>query len=243
MAKLSGKIALVTGAGSGIGKGIACALADEGASIIIAGRRLDKLRETTKQIENRGGVALAVQTDVTDETQVCNLFKRGLEIFSRLDILVNNAGLVDGCALDELGLAMWNKLIATNLTGPFLCTREAMRVMKRQGGGRIINIGSISAQRPRANSAPYSSSKFGIQGLTFCTALEGREYGISASCIHPGNVRTETPTSFELDSPGEAMMEVREFAEIVVLIASLPAHMNMLETIVLPVKQPYLARG
>src|SRR5690349_20759547 len=108
--------------------------------------------------------------------------------------------------------------------------------MKRQRVGRIINIGSISAQRPRVNSAAYSSSKFGVQGLTLCTALEGREYGVSACCLHPGNVRVETTTSFELDSPGEATMEATELAESVIFMASLPQHMNMLEAIVLPVK-------
>jgi len=243
MGKLAEKIAIVTGAGSGIGRGIACGLAKEGAKVVIAGRRADKLRETAIEIEGLGGISLAVETDVTDESQVGQLFKRTLDAFDRLDLLINNAGLVDGCALDALTFEAWNKVIATNLTGPFLCTREAMRIMKRQRGGRIINIGSISAQRPRANSAAYSSSKFGIEGLTLCTALEGREYDISACCIHPGNVHVGTVTSFELDSPGEPTMTVGEVAETIVWAASLPAHMNMLQAIVLPVRQPYLARG
>src|SRR5438874_8954104 len=157
MGRLAEKIALVTGAGSGIGKGIARGLAQEGAKVVLAGRRADKLRETAIEIESSGGTSLVVQTDVTDESQVCGLFECTFDTFNRLDLLINNAGLVDGCALDALTLEAWNKVIATNLTGPFLCTREAMRIMKRQRSGRIVNIGSISAQRPRANSAAYSS--------------------------------------------------------------------------------------
>jgi NAD(P)-dependent dehydrogenase (short-subunit alcohol dehydrogenase family) len=241
--KLAEKVALITGASGGIGRGIAYGLAKEGASVVLAARREKELRETAQQIQRFGGLALAVQTDVTDEAQVRHLFERTVESFHRLDILINNAGLVGGCALDQLTLEAWDEMIAVNLTGPFLCTREAMRIMKPQGSGRIINIGSISAKRPRPNSAAYSASKFGLHGLTLCTALEGREHGISASCLHPGNVRADVATSFDIDSPGEPMMEVEELVEAAVLMASLPGHMNMLEATVLPVKQPFLARG
>jgi NAD(P)-dependent dehydrogenase (short-subunit alcohol dehydrogenase family) len=241
--RLSSKVALVTGASSGIGKGIACGLASAGAKVVLAARNLDRLQETASQIESGGGTALIVQTDVTIESQVSRLFQRTLQAFQRLDILVNNAGVVEGAPLEELSAETWDRVIATNLKGPFLCTREAMRIMKPQGGGRIINIGSISAQRPRANSAAYSASKFGIWGLTVTTALEGREHGISASCLHPGNVRVEIPGSPDLSPPSEPAMEVAEIAESAVLMASLPAHINMLEAIVLPVKQPYLGRG
>jgi NAD(P)-dependent dehydrogenase (short-subunit alcohol dehydrogenase family) len=211
--------------------------------VVLAARSLERLRQTAQQIHNAGGVALVVQADVTDEAQVSHLFQRTMEVFSRLDVLVNNAGVVEGGPLDQLPLETWDRVIATNLKGPFLCTREAMRIMKKQSGGRIINIGSISAQRPRRSSAAYSASKFGVQGLTLTTALEGREYGISASCLHPGNVRVEVPAPAELSPREEPVMEVADIAETAVLMASLPAHVNMLEAIILPINQPYLARG
>lgn len=192
---------------------------------------------------------LPISTDVTDERQVSALFERVMSHFGRLDILVNNAGVTDGGALMDMSLETWDKVIATNLRGPFLCTRSAMRIMKEQGAGRILNIGSISAQRPRFNSAPYATSKFGIWGLTIVTALEGREYGISACCLHPGNVRVEgSPEDAGAVSgiagySSEPMMNPEEIAEVATLMASLPPHMNMLEAIVLPVKQAYLGRG
>ncbi len=241
MGKLDAKVAIVTGGGSGIGKGIAQGLAREGARVVIAGRGAKRLAETAAGIQSLGGTVVATPTDVTDEDQVTALFHRTVELFHRVDILVNNAGLVEGGPLDELRAEVWDRVIATNLRGPFLCTREAMRLMKKQGGGRIINIGSISAQRPRLNSGPYSTSKFGLWGLTLVTALEGRDFGISASCLHPGNVRVEGRQSTVPAT--EPRMKAEELAEAAVLMATLPSHMNMLEAIVLPVKQPYLARG
>jgi len=249
MGKLEGKVAIVTGGGSGIGKGIARGLAAEGAKTVIAGRRVERLNQTAQEIAASGATVEAVPTDVTDEGQVLALFKRTVELFHRVDILVNNAGAVDGGPLDEISVEAWDKVIATNLRGPFLCTRSAMQLMKRQGGGRIINIGSISAQRPRVNSGPYATSKFGIWGLTLTTSLEGRQHGISACCLHPGNVEVEA-TAEEIGAvtgiPGyssEPKMDVAEIAEVAVLMATLPPHMNMLEAIVLPVKQAYLGRG
>ena len=249
MGKLDGKAAIVTGGGSGIGKGIARGLAAEGAKVVIAGRRVEALNEAVKEFSAAGLTAVAIPTDVTDEGQVSALFARTLERFHRVDILVNNAGAVDGGALDELSIETWDKVIATNLRGPFLCTRSAMRIMKPQGGGRIINIGSISAQRPRVNSAPYATSKFGVRGLTQSTALEGRSHGISACCLHPGNVQVETDDADVgavtgiSDYAREPKMKVEEIAAVAVLMATLPPHMNMLEAIVLPVKQAYLGRG
>src|SRR5207244_1627002 len=137
--------------------------------------------------EAAGATVLAVPADVTDEGQVEGLFARTMERFGRLDLLVNNAGAFDGGPLEELTLEAWDKVMAVNLRGPFLCTRAAFRIMKAQRGGRIINIASISAQRVRLHSAPYSTSKHGLWGLTQVTALEGREHGIAASCLHPGN--------------------------------------------------------
>jgi NAD(P)-dependent dehydrogenase (short-subunit alcohol dehydrogenase family) len=243
MGKLEGKVAIVTGGGSGIGKGIARGLAEEGCEVVIAGRGTKRLTDAAERIKSLGGKIIPIPTDVTNEEQVKAMFKRTLDLFNRLDILFNNAGLVDGGPLDQLETEVWDRVIATNLRGPFLCTREAMRVMKRQGGGRIINIGSISAQRPRMNSGPYSVSKFGIWGLTIVTALEGRDFGISASCLHPGNVRIEDHPYEGPVPASEPKMKVEEIAEAAVFMASLPAHMNMLEAIVLPVKQAYLARG
>jgi NAD(P)-dependent dehydrogenase (short-subunit alcohol dehydrogenase family) len=243
LGRLIGKVALVTAAGGGIGKAIAPDLANEGAALVLAARTLSRLQETAQEIEAGGGAALAVQTDVTNEAQVAQLFQRAMQAFHRLEVLVNNAGLVEGAPLDESPLEKWERVMATNLTGPFLCTREAMRIMKPQGGGRIIDIGSISAQRLRANSAAYSASKFGLWGLTLTTTLEGREHGISASCLHPGNVHVESPGAPEISPPGEPSMEVTEIAETAILMASLPPHVSMLEAIVLPVKQPYLGRG
>ena len=249
MGKLDGRVAIVTGGGSGIGKGIARGLALEGARTVLAARGEKRLNEAEKEIRALGGTSLAIPTDVTSESQVKALFERTMELFQRLDILVNNAGAVDGGPLDELPVETWDKVIAVNLRGPFLCTRSAMQIMKRHGGGRILNIGSISAQRPRFNAGPYATSKFGIWGLTIVTALEGRDHGISACCLHPGNVDVES-TAEEVGAvsgiPGyeaEPKMQVAEIAEVAVLMACLPPHINMLESIVLPVKQAYLARG
>jgi NAD(P)-dependent dehydrogenase (short-subunit alcohol dehydrogenase family) len=249
MARLDGKVAIVTGGGSGIGKGIARSLVLEGASTVIAARGVERLNLAAQEIMALGGKAVAIPTDVTVETQVNALFDRTMELFHRVDILINNAGSIDGGPLDELPVETWDKVIATNLRGPFLCTRSAMRIMKRQGGGRILNIGSISAQRPRFNSGPYATSKFGIWGLTIVTALEGRDHGISACCLHPGNVDVEMTAEEVGGASGipayssEPKMEVREIAEVAVLMACLPPHVNMLEAIVLPVKQDYLGRG
>jgi NAD(P)-dependent dehydrogenase (short-subunit alcohol dehydrogenase family) len=249
MGKLDGKVAIVTGGGSGIGKGIARGLAVEGAKTVIAARGVERLNRAAQEIAALGTTVVPLSTDVTDEAQVSALFARTMDLFHRLDILVNNAGAIDGGPLDELPVETWDKVIATNLRGPFLCTRSAMRIMKSQGGGRILNIGSISAQRPRFSAAPYATSKFGIWGLTIVTALEGRDYGISACCLHPGNVDVESSAedvgsiSGIPDYATEPKMDVEEIAEVAVLMATLPPHMNMLEAIVLPVKQAYLGRG
>jgi NAD(P)-dependent dehydrogenase (short-subunit alcohol dehydrogenase family) len=243
MRKLAGRVAVITGASRGIGKGIALAFAREGASVVVAARSAESLQQVLAEIEQFGGAAKAVQTDVTRETDVSNLFKFAVTAFERVDILVNNAGLVQAGAIDELSIELWDRVVDTNLKGTFLCSREAFRIMKSQRSGRIINIGSVSAQRPRVNSAPYSASKFGVWGLTLATALEARPFGISVCCLHPGNVKVEVPGSPDLSPPTEPAMEVHEIVEVALLMASLPPHINMLETIVLPVGQPYLGRG
>jgi NAD(P)-dependent dehydrogenase (short-subunit alcohol dehydrogenase family) len=243
MTKLSGKVALVTGANRGIGKGIARGLAKEGAKLTIAARDEKLLAEAARELQALGAEVLAVATDVTDEAQVERLFAASQERYGRLDVAVSNAGAFDGGRFDKLSSKAWDKVIAVNLRGPFLCGRAAFRIMKEQKGGRIINIGSISAQRAREGSAPYTTSKFGLWGMTQAMALDGRPHGIAVSCLHPGNVLTERRAGSSFESDKEPMMSVDELAEVCVLMASLPPHVNMLEAIVLPVEQLYLGRG
>ena len=243
MAQLDGKVAIVTGGNRGIGKGIAKGLAAEGASLTIAARDAALLTQTADELREKGAKVLAVPTDVTDEAQIKTLFEKAMAQYERLDILVNNAGAFDGGPIDELSTEAWDKVISVNLRAPFLCSREAMRIMKAQGeGGRIINIGSISAHRVRPNSAPYSSSKFGIWGLTHVTALEGRPHGITASCLQPGNTYVERIQN-RPQPPAEPMMDVDALAQAAVLMATLPPNINMLEATVLPVEQLYIGRG
>lgn len=242
MGKLTGKTAIITGAGRGIGRGIARGLAREGARLVLTARSEDELDSAAAEIRPLGAEVIVFPTDVTDEKNVEALFARTDQEFGRLDLLVNNAGAFDGGPLDELSLDAWDKVIAVNLRAPFLCTRAAMRRMKPQGGGRIINIGSISAQRVRFGSAPYSASKHGIWGLTQVTALEGREHGITCCCLHPGNIQVERRLTDRVED-AEPMMSIDEIAEVAVLMATLPPHVEMLEAIVLPREQLYVGRG
>ncbi|RKU08411.1 short-chain dehydrogenase [Candidatus Poribacteria bacterium] len=243
MGQLDGKVAIVTGGNRGIGKGIAKGFAAEGASLTIAARDTDLLSQTANELRAMNVKVLAVPTDVTDEEQIKVLFEKAMAEYERLDILVNNAGAFDGGPIDELSTEAWDKVIGVNLRAPFLCSREAMRIMKAQGeGGRIINVGSISAHRVRPRSAPYSASKFGIWGLTQVIALEGRPHGITASCLQPGNTYVERIQNHPFP-PSEPMMEVDELAKVAVLMATLPPNINMLEATVLPVGQLYVGRG
>ncbi len=236
---LRDKVAIVTGASSGIGRGIADVFADEGAKLMLAARNQTKLDRAKEELRAKGrGPAIAVPTDVRNEKDVIALFERTKSEFGRLDILVNNAGTAVTAPIEETTLEMWQRTLDTNLTGPFLCTREALKIMKPQRSGRIINIGSISAQVPRPNSVAYACSKRGLAALTRATALEGRSYGVAASCLHPGNVATEMGPH-----PGEPVMAVKDLVNAVLTMATLPSHVNMLETIVLPVSQAYLGRG
>lgn len=235
MGRLDGKVALITGASRGIGAGIARALAVEGARFSLLARDADALKRLADEV---GSAALAVPCDVTDEAEVANAFRTTLEHFGRLDLVVNNAGTFDGGPIDELSAEAWDHVMAVNLRGPFLCTREAFRVMKPRGGGRIVNVGSISAQRVRPHSAAYSTSKHGLWGLTQVAALEGREFGISCGCVHPGNTQVERRTGDD-----EPMMRVEDLAQTIVTMAALPGNVNMLEAIVLPIEQLYVGRG
>lgn len=242
MGKLAGKIVLITGASRGIGKGIAEGFAREGAALILVARDIDRLRKIEEEMSEARRNVVVIQADVTNEAHVKEAFAHTMRMFGRLDILVNNAGVFDGGPLDELSLETWEKVMAVNLRGPFLCAREALRIMKPQQGGRIINIGSISAQRVRPDSAPYNTSKAGLVGLTNSIALEGRPYGISCGCLHPGNVEVETLAE-KRKTLNEPVMQASELAEAAITMAALPANITMLEAIVLPVGQPYVGRG
>ena len=243
MAKLQGKVALITGASRGIGLAIARALAANGASVAITARTAATLEEARSDLARGGADTLSHAADVSEEGEVERLFAAVREKFGRLDVLVNNAGAFDGGPLDELSLEAWERVIATNLRAPFLCTRAAIRIMKPQGGGRIINIGSISAQRVRPNSAPYSTSKHGLWGLTQVTALEGREFGITCCCLHPGNTLVERRQESGLREDEEPMIATESIAEVAALMAALPKDVAMLEAIVLPSQQAYVGRG
>ena len=240
MGKLDGKVAIVTGGGTGIGKGIARAFAAEGARVVIASRSEQALNDAAQEIE---GSVLGVPTDLKVEAQVVALFERTLAEMGRLDIVVNNSGVFEGGPLEELSLETWQHVMDVNLTGVFLCSREAMKIMKARGGGRIINIGSISAQMPRMNSAPYTTTKHALVGLTKSTALEGRDYGVVASILHPGNVLTELRDNSVLAQNQEPMMSTDDIAMAALTMAALPLNVNMLESIVLPVEQKYIGRG
>ncbi|MBM3932826.1 MAG: SDR family oxidoreductase [SAR202 cluster bacterium] len=243
MGQLEGKVAIITGAGTGIGKGIARAFAREGASLVLASRNTEHLRETAAEAHSLGAKAIVVPTDVTDEKQVIALFEGTMKEFGALDLLVNNSGVFDGGPIDQISLETWNKVVGVNLTGVFLCTREAMKIMKPRRAGRIINMGSISAQMPRKNAAPYTTTKHALVGLTKATALEGREYGITCGALHPGNVRTELRASSIRPQDHEPMMTPDDIAVAALAMAVLPPYVNMLESIVLPVDQLYLGRG
>jgi len=242
MGKLEGKVCIVTGASSGIGKEIAKYFSNEGAKLILAARRLDKLNELANDL-NKYNETTVVQTDVSKEADITNLFEITKQKHSRLDILVNNAGVFDGGPIEDLSLETWSKTITVNLTGVFLCTREAFKVMKPQKNGRIINIGSISGQMPRMNSAPYTSSKHGLIGLTKSSALEGRSHGISVGCLNPGNVLTEWRDESAGSMHQEPMMDTNAIAEAALTMAAMPPEVNMLDTTVLPIGQLYIGRG
>src|SRR5438105_2915460 len=233
MTKLSGKIALITGASRGIGRGIALAFAREGAKLVLTARTCDQLDAVAQEAAALSHAqTVAHPADVSDERQVDELFAHVRSEFGRLDLLVNNAGAFDGGPLDQLSVEAWDRVINTNLRGPFLCTRAALRIMKPQQSGRIINIGSIAAQRVRPNSAPYAASKHGLWGLTQATALEGRDYGVTCGAIHPGNVMVERRQASGRDEDDEPMMTADEIAQVAVLMAALPPHVEMLEAIV-----------
>jgi NAD(P)-dependent dehydrogenase (short-subunit alcohol dehydrogenase family) len=244
MNSLSEKVAIVTGASTGIGRSIALAFAAEGAKVVLAARRREKLEQLAAEIGGAGGTATIVPTDVSSEADVIGLFRKTMEAHGQVDILVNNAGTAVGKPTDEMTLAEWQKVIDVNLTGAFLCSREAFKVMKPRRSGRILNIGSISAKMPRPNAAPYTSSKYALEGLTHSLAVDGRQHGIAASVLQPGNVVSEIwGNATELVKTREGMMRAEDLAKIAVLMVSLPPEVNLYQALVLPVTQPFLGRG
>ena len=192
MGQLDRKIAIITGGGSGIGKGIARAFAREGATLVLASRKQQQLELAAGELRTDGATVLVVPADVTDEAQVIALFERTIGEFGRLDILVNNSGVFDGGAIEELSLATWRKVLDVNLTGPFLCSREAMKIMKPQGGGRIINIGSISAQMPRENAAPYAAPSVVLTVTSSASSTSARICRHSKLFAPPPDTRTSS---------------------------------------------------
>ena len=242
MSILEGRVAVVTGASSGIGEACALAFVDKGAKVVLAARRAERLDKLVKRIEGMGGEALAVTTDVTREADVDNLFENALERFGTVDVLINNAGIADSTAAHQLDLELWMRVINTNLTSAFLCSRAAFRVMKDKGRGRIVNIGSISARVPRENSPAYAASKWGLDGLTRSLAIDGRAFNIAASIFHPGIVATEiAPGAVKL--PADLSADPRDIAAVIIHMCDIPDHLNFYEGMVVQNKIPFLGRG
>jgi NAD(P)-dependent dehydrogenase (short-subunit alcohol dehydrogenase family) len=247
------KVAVVTGAGTGIGKSTALALLREGYRVALAGRRLELLQETVAEAGPLASCALARSTDVSEPSSVHALFATVKEAFGRLDLLFNNAGVGSpSVPLEDLTYEQWKSVVDANLTGAFLCTQEAFKLMKSQTprGGRIINNGSISAHVPRPNSAPYTATKHAITGLTKATALDGRNYDIACGQIDIGNAATEMTERMEagiLQAHGSVVVEPRIDVELVtraiVYMASLPLDANVQFMTLMATKMPFIARG
>ncbi|TFG78769.1 MAG: SDR family oxidoreductase [Flavobacteriales bacterium] len=245
------KIAMVTGAGSGIGKAVAIALHQAGWHVVLSGRREKQLLDTAAACKNER--MLVVPADIRDAQSVKTLFGKTLKAFGRLDLLFNNAGVgAPAKPIEELTLEEWQRVVDTNLTGAFLCTQEAFRIMKRQdpSGGRIINNGSISAHVPRPNSAPYTASKHAVTGLTKATALDGREFNIACGQIDIGNASSAMTQKMEagiLQADGslkvEPTMDVKDVGKAVAYMASLPLNTNIPFLTIIANQMPYMGRG
>jgi NAD(P)-dependent dehydrogenase (short-subunit alcohol dehydrogenase family) len=248
-----GRVAIVTGAGSGIGRMSAGALARDGFAVVLAGRRQDALDATKAEIEAADGRALSVVTDVSDEDSVVGLFAEATDAFGRVDLLFNNAGVGMGAVpLAEVTRADWDQVVGTNLTGTFLCTRQAFLVMRDQDpqGGRIINNGSISAYVPRPNSIAYTATKHAVTGLTRSTSLDGRKYGIACGQIDIGNAATEMTARMtggvdqaDGSQRAEPRMDASHVADAVAYMAGLPLDANVQFMTVMATAMPYIGRG
>jgi len=244
MPSLLRKVALVTGAGSGIGRQSSLALAGAGASLVLAGRRREPLEETASLIAQQGSLpALCVPTDLTEPAAIASLFATIEKQHGRLDVLFNNAGTgAPAVPIDELPLEKWQMAVDTNLTAMFICTQHAFRLMKQQQpmGGRIINNGSVSADRPRPNSAPYTATKHAVTGLTKSCALDGRPFGIACGQIDVGNADTVLLAGMKGKEP---TMDVADVGRAVVYMASLPLEANVLFMTVMATNMPLIGRG
>ena len=247
------KTALVTGAGSGIGRAVAQAFLHEGYNVVLAGRRVEQLRETVARAGASEANALCVSADVADPDQVKALFDAAVAKFGRVDVLVNNAGAgAPAIPLEDLAFEDWARVVGANLTGPFLCTQNAFRVMKAQvpRGGRIINNGSISATSPRPNSIAYTATKHGVTGLTKTASLDGRKYDIAVGQIDIGNALTDMAMAMTKGVPQangdiavEPVMDVAHVAKTVLYMADLPLDANALFVTVMATKMPFVGRG
>jgi NAD(P)-dependent dehydrogenase (short-subunit alcohol dehydrogenase family) len=247
------KVALITGAGSGVGKAVALGLARVGYAIVLAGRRREPLETAAKEVGAAGTKALAVTADVSDPKSVAALFAKAKQAFGRLDLLFNNAGIgAPGVPLEDLTYEQWKAVVDTNLTGAFLCTQQAFKLFKAQDpqGGRIVNNGSISAHVPRPLSAPYTATKHAVTGLTKSTALDGRAYNIACGQIDIGNAATEMTARMTAGVPQpngttavEPRMDPTHVANAVVYMASLPLEANVLFMTVMATKMPFVGRG
>ncbi len=248
-----GKVAVVTGAGTGIGKETALALLKEDYAVVLAGRRREFLEAVAAESVRPGSQVLVIPADISDPDSVRALFAGSREAFGRLDLLFNNAGTgAPPVHLEDLTFEQWKTVVDTNLTGAFLCTQEAFKIMKNQNprGGRIINNGSISAHSPRPDSAPYTATKHAITGLTRSTALDGRKYGIACSQIDIGNAATDMSTIMEKGVPqangtiaAEPRMDVEHVARAVVHMAGLPLDTNVQFMTIMATKMPFIGRG
>lgn len=234
--------AVVTGASSGIGAAAAVAFAAAGARVVLAARRKERLDSLVAELEAKGGTATAVVCDVTQEADVEALFKAALDAHGRVDILINNAGVADHTPTDELSLAQWNAVIGVNLTGAFLCARAALRIMKAQGAGRMIHIGSLSALVPRPNTIAYAASKFALNGMNHSLAIDGRAHGVASSIYHPGVVGTELVQDGRVRDP-KTIIGAEVAGAALLAMANVPDHVNFLDATMLPLTMPFLGRG
>ncbi|MSP46635.1 MAG: SDR family oxidoreductase [Xanthobacteraceae bacterium] len=250
--QLHDKVTIVTGASNGIGRAIAETFAAEGAKTVLVARRGELLDEVAAGIEAKGGTALPVPADLTQEDQIIALFDRAVKIYGRVDVLINNAGISTHKNTEDITLQYWLDALAINITAPFLCAREAIRVMKAQTpqGGRIINIGSVSQKTPRQDSLPYTVCKHGLQGMTHQLTMDGRKYGVVSSIIHPGATLSSFTTrrgrakAGAGATPDDYVMAGEDVAKVAVLMVALPPEVNLYEGTILPNNmRSFIGRG
>ena len=247
MDSLKDKVVIITGGGTGIGKAIAKLFCSEGAKVVIASRNQENLVNAVNEIRQTGNEIIDfLKTDVTVTDDVANLFSFTFNRHGSVDILINNSGVIEGNPIDQVSDEQWEKVISVNVTGMFKCIREGFKYMKSRGG-KIINIGSIAGETPRMFSSPYTTSKHAVRGLTKSAALDGRELGISVSCLNPGNTkvdrRADGRSGSGRDEGPEILIEANDIARTALLMASLPSGTNMLNATVLPINQEFIGRG